>query len=388
MERSTDRILTTHVGSLARPNDLLELMRARTSGQPYDRMAYATRVQSAVDDVVRKQVESGIDVPSDGEQSKIGFFQYIRERLSGFETESSGSGERPSPWISEIEAFPEYYASVRANRGVGGAPSLVCTGPVRYTGQDAVTTDIENFKAALAGVNPADAFMPASAPRGRDIGRNAYYRTYEEYLEAVADAMHEEYQAIVDAGLNVQVDDPALTYALGHTPRLSPAQRLREAELHVEAINRALRGIPEEKVRFHTCYGIDEGPRTTDVPLKDMVDLILRIRASAYSFEAANPRHEHEYHVWETTRLPDGKLLIPGVIGHVSNIVEHPEWIAERIVRFARIVGRENVIAGSDCGFSSQATTTPNVHPTVVWAKFRAMAEGANLATKQLWGRN
>ncbi len=387
MKRSEDRILTTHVGSLARPNDLLELMRARSNGEPYDERTYAARVRSAVVEAVRQQVACGIDVPSDGEQSKIGFFQYVRERLSGFETAPPGAGERPSPWISEFQAFPEYYASVRANRGVAGAPALVCTGPVTYTGREAVRTDIENFKAGLAGVSPADAFMPASAPRGRDIGRNEYYRTYEEYLEAVADAMHEEYQAIVDAGLNVQVDDPALTYALGHSPQLSPSERRREAELHVEAINRALRGIPEERVRFHTCYGIDEGPRTTDVPLKEMVDLILRIRASAYSFEAANPRHEHEYHVWETTKLPDGKLLIPGVIGHVSNIVEHPEWIAERIVRFARIVGRENVIAGSDCGFSSQATTTPNVHPTVVWEKFRAMSEGANLATKQLWGR-
>jgi 5-methyltetrahydropteroyltriglutamate--homocysteine methyltransferase len=388
MQRSTDRILTTHVGSLARPDDLLDLMRARVAGQPYDATVYATRVRSAVADVVRKQVESGIDVPSDGEQSKIGFFQYIRERLGGFETAPPSSGERPSPWISEFQAFPEYYGSVRTNRGVGGAPTLVCTGPVTYTGQESLQTDIANFKAGLAGATPTDAFMPASAPRGRDIARNAFYRTDEEYLDAVADAMHEEYQAIVDAGLNIQVDDPALTYALGHSPQLTPAQRLREAELHVAAINRALRGIPEEKVRFHTCYGIDEGPRTTDVPLKDMLDFILQIHAGAYSFEAANPRHEHEYHVWETTRLPAGKLLIPGVIGHVSNIVEHPEWIAERIVRFANVVGRENVIAGSDCGFSSQATTVPNVHPTVVWAKFRAMAEGASLATKQLWGRN
>jgi 5-methyltetrahydropteroyltriglutamate--homocysteine methyltransferase len=388
MKRSTDRILTTHVGSLARPSELLDLMRARSSGEPGDERTYAAQVRAAVVEVVHKQVENGVDVPSDGEQSKIGFFQYIRERLSGFETAPPNVGERPSPWVSELDAFPEYYASVRTNRGVGGAPTLVCTGPVRYTGQQAVKTDIENFNAALAGVKPEDAFMPASAPRGRDIGRNEYYRTHEEYLEAVADAMHAEYQAIVDAGFNVQVDDPALTYALGHSPKLSPTERLREAELHVEAINRALRGIPEEKVRFHTCYGIDEGPRTTDVPLRDMIDFILKIRAGAYSFEGANPRHEHEYHVWETSKLPDGKLLIPGVIGHVSNIVEHPEWIAERIVRYANVVGRENVIAGSDCGFSSQATTIPNVHPTVVWAKFQAMAEGARLATDRLWGRS
>jgi 5-methyltetrahydropteroyltriglutamate--homocysteine methyltransferase len=387
MKRSTDRILTTHVGSLARPDDLLEQMRARSDGKPYDEQAYTTRVRSAVADIVRKQVESGIDVPSDGEQSKIGFFQYIRERLGGFETAPPGSGERPSPWISEFNAYPEYYGSLRANRGVGGAPSLVCTGPVTYKGHDTLKADIENFKAALGAVKAEDAFMPASAPRGRDLARNEHYRSHQEYLEAVSDAMHEEYQAIVDAGFTLQVDDPALTYALGHSPHLSPTERQHEAELHVEAINRALRGIPEERVRFHTCYGIDEGPRTTDVPLKDMVGLLLKIKAGAYSFEAANPRHEHEYHVWEQAKLPDGKLLIPGVIGHVSNIVEHPEWIAERIVRFAKIVGRENVLAGSDCGYSSQATSAPNVHPTVVWVKFQAMAEGARLATKQLWGK-
>ena len=386
MKHSTDRILTTHVGSLARPTELLEMMAARYSGQSFDSAAYDARVRASVADVVRKQADNGVDVLTDGEQSKVGFFQYVRDRLGGFEPAPPGTAARPSPWINEFNAFPEYYKSVTGNRGVGPSGALVCTGPVKYRGQEAVRTDIENLKAALGGVGPEEVFMPASAPRGRDLGQNQFYRTHEEYLEAVADALHEEYQAIVDAGFVLQVDDPALTYALGHSPQLTPSERLREAELHVEAINRALRGIPEDRVRFHTCYGIDEGPRTTDVPLKDMVDLILRINAGAYSFEAANPRHEHEYHVWETAKLPAGKILIPGVIGHVSNIVEHPEWIAERIVRFANIVGRENVIAGSDCGFSSQATDRPNVHPTVVWEKFRAMREGAELATKRLWG--
>lgn len=362
-------------------------MGARARGDAYDEEAYAAGLTNAVADVVRRQVESGVDVPSDGEQSKVGFFQYVRERLSGFEPAPPEVGARLSPWVSEFDAFPEYYSQVSANRGVAPNTALICTGRVSYRGQQAVQEDIANFKAGLTGKQATEAFMPASAPRGRDLGRNAFYRTHEEYLEAVADALHEEYQAIVDAGFILQVDDPALTYALGHSPHLSAEERLREAELHVEAINRALRGIPEDRVRFHTCYGIDEGPRTTDVPLQDMVDLILKIKAGAYSFEAANPRHEHEYHVWERVKLPEGKILIPGVIGHVSNIVEHPEWIAERIVRFARIVGRENVIAGSDCGFSSQATFTPNVHPTVVWAKFQAMAEGARIATRQLWGR-
>lgn len=386
MKRSTERILTTHVGSLARPPDLLELMRMKAQGEPYDQESYAAQLESAVADVVHKQGESGVDVPSDGEQSKVGFFQYVRERLTGFESAPASVGPRPSPWVSELDAFPEYYKQVSANRGVAPNTPLVCTGPVAYQGQQAVQADIANFRAGLAGVDIAEAFMPASAPRGRDLGRNEFYRTHEEYLEAVADALHEEYQAIVDAGFILQVDDPALTYALGHSPHLSPAERHHEAELHIEAINRALKGISEEQVRFHTCYGIDEGPRTTDVPLAEMVELILKIRAGAFSFEAANPRHEHEYHVWERVKLPEGKVLIPGVIGHVSNIVEHPEWIAERIIRFANIVGRENVMAGSDCGFSSQATHRPNVHPTVVWAKFQAMADGAQLATKRLWG--
>jgi 5-methyltetrahydropteroyltriglutamate--homocysteine methyltransferase len=285
--------------------------------------------------------------------------------------------------VNELITYPEFYGPPSQTRWT--TPTLVCTGPVKYTGHEAVTQDIENFKAALAGRDAADAFMPASAPRGRDLARNAHYPSHEAYLEAVADALHEEYQAIVDAGFTLQVDDPALTYALGHSPHLSPHERQHEAELHVAAINRALRGIPEERVRFHTCYGIDEGPRTTDVPLQDLVGWMLQIKAGAYSFEAANPRHEHEYHVWEQAKLPEGKLLIPGVIGHVSNIVEHPEWIAERIVRFAKIVGREQVLAGSDCGFSSQATSAPNVHPTVVWVKFQAMAEGARLASQQLW---
>ena len=387
MKRSTERILTTHVGSLARPTTLLELMRARSNGDAYDAAEYATQVRGAVADVVRKQTESGVDVVSDGEQSKIGFFTYVRERLGGFEPAPPGEPGRPSPWVSEFAAYPEYYQSVTSNRGVARNDALVCTGPVTYCGQDAIRTDIENLKAALRGmgVSPEEAFMPASAPRGRDLGRNEYYRTHEEYLQAVADALHAEYQAIVDAGFILQVDDPALTYTLGHSPQLSLAERHKEAELHVAAINRALQGIPEEQVRFHTCYGIDEGPRTTDAPLKDLVGYILQIKAGAYSFESANPRHEHEYHVWESVKLPAGKVLIPGVIGHVSNIIEHPEWIAERIVRFARIVGRENVLAGSDCGFSSQATTRPNVHPTVVWGKFQAMREGAELATQQLW---
>jgi 5-methyltetrahydropteroyltriglutamate--homocysteine methyltransferase len=289
-------------------------------------------------------------------------------------------------FTTEVEAFPEYYKQYfsTAMLGVTIAPLVLfaCTGPVHYRGQEAVRRDIDNLKAALRGLEPSDVFMPAVAPSG--VGKNEYYRSYEEYMHALAEALSAEYRAIVDAGFLLQIDDPFLTELYSYSS-LSAAERRKTAETYVEALNHGLRGIPPEKVRFHTCYGINEGPRVHDAPLKDMLEIILKVNAGAYSFEAANPRHEHEYHVFENVKLPDGKLIMPGVITHASNIVEHPELIAERIVRFARLVGRENVIAGVDCGFSSQATYQPEIHPSVVWAKFRAMAEGARLASEQLW---
>ena len=387
MKRSTERILTTHCGSLARPQDLLELMRAKEHGQPYDHEGFAVRVCSAVAEIVRQQVEHGVDIVCDGEQSKAGFSVYVRERLTGFEPRPAQPGESPLRQWRDVQAFPEYYEGYfRQNmRGIAPPSSMGCVGPITYKGQAAVRTDIENLKAALQGVQPEEVFMPAIAPRS--LGRNEYYPTEEAYIYAIADAMHEEYQAIVEAGFILQVDDPALTNLYGQDQSLSFAERHKRAELYIEALNHALRGIPPEQVRFHTCYGINEGPRIYDTPLQDIVDLVLQVHADAYSFEAANPRHAHEWHVWEHVKLPDGKVLIPGMISHASNIVEHPELIAERLVNYARLVGRENVIAGSDCGFSSQATLTPEVHPTVVWAKFQAMAEGARLATQQLWGR-
>jgi 5-methyltetrahydropteroyltriglutamate--homocysteine methyltransferase len=385
MKRSTDRILTTHTGSLARPKDLLDLMKAKVNGQPYDDNAFTQRVKSAVAEVVRQQAESGIDIVTDGEQGKPGFFAYVRERLVGFEPKGPDRGARKE-WAAEVAAFPEYYEQYFGRRMMGGsiAPRtpLVCTGPVSYRGQEAIKKDIENLKAAMGGLSVEEAFMPAVAPSG--VGNNEYYGTDEEYLQAVGEALRTEYQAIVDAGFILQVDDPWLTEVYGDAS-LSPAERRKIGERSIEALNHALRGIPAEKIRFHTCYGINEGPRVHDAPLKDIVDLILKVNAGAYSFEAANARHAHEYHVWETVKLPEGKVIIPGMVTHASNIVEHPELIAERINQFAKLVGRENVIAGSDCGFSSQATYNPEVHPTVVWAKFQAMAEGARLATKQLW---
>jgi 5-methyltetrahydropteroyltriglutamate--homocysteine methyltransferase len=383
MKHSTERILTTHCGSLPRPTDLLDLMKARASGEAVDAAAYAARVRQAVADIVREQVQDGVDVITDGEQSKTSFSAYVNERLSGFEPKTD---TRRTSFTAEIEAFPEYYEQYFSQRMQGGrvvpmAP-VICTGPISYRGQEAVQRDVENLKAALASVQPEEVFMPAVAPSG--VGSNSYYRSDEEYLHAVADALRTEYQAIVDAGFLLQIDDPFLTELFSYSP-LDAAERRKTAERYVEALNYALRGIPADRVRYHTCYGINEGPRVYDAPLKDTVDVLLKINAGAISFEAANSRHEHEYHVFESVKLPEGKILIPGVITHASNIVEHPELIAERITRYAKLVGRENVIAGADCGFSSQATYRPEVHPQVVWAKFRAMAEGARLASEQLW---
>ena len=386
MKRSTERILTTHCGSLARPKDLLDLMKAKLNGEAYDQAAYTKRIAGAVADIVRQQADSGIDVVTDGEQGKPGFYTYVRERLSGFETKAPPSGGWQQ-WAGELAMFPEYYDQYFSKRMMGGsiAPRtpLVCTGPIQYRGQEAIRQDIANLKSALAAVDVSEAFMPAVAPSG--VGKNEYYKSEEEFLAAVGDALREEYLAIVDAGFILQVDDPWLTEVHSQDPSLAAAERRKIAERSVEAINHAIRGIPAENIRFHTCYGINEGPRVHDAPLKEIVDLILKVNAGAYLFESANARHEHEYHVWESVKLPAGKILIPGVITHCSNIVEHPELIAERITNFAKLVGRESVIAGADCGFSSQATYNPEVHPKVVVAKFRAMAEGARLATKQLW---
>jgi 5-methyltetrahydropteroyltriglutamate--homocysteine methyltransferase len=361
-------------------------MKSKLNGEPYEETAYSQRIQTAVAEVVRKQAECGIDIVTDGEQGKPGFFAYVRERLTGFEPKTPQRGAWKQ-WAAEVAAFPEYYEQYFSRRMMGGsiAPRtpLVCTAPISYRGHEAIWKDIENLRAALGGLKVEEAFMPAVAPSG--VGTNEYYASDEEYLQALGEALRAEYRAIVDAGFILQIDDPWLTELHSQDPSLSVTERRKIAERSIEALNHALRGIVPEKIRFHTCYGINEGPRVHDAPLNEIVDLILKVNAGAYSFEAANGRHEHEYHVWETVKLPEGKVIIPGVVTHASNIVEHPELIAERITRYAQLVGRENVIAGSDCGFSSQATYHPEVHPKVVWAKFQAMAEGARLATKQLW---
>ena len=379
----TGRILTTHVGSLPRPNDLLDLMKTKITGGAIDPAGYEERVRSSVAECVRRQIETGIDIVNDGEQSKPGFFTYIRERLEGFEPRP---GQRAKGWPLEVGAFPEYYEQYFKEAMTGGAIApivpMVCTGPIRYSGEAVLKRDIENLKAAAKGFTDHPVFMPSVAPSG--VGSNEFYRTEEEFFHAVGAALRVEYKAIVDAGFILQVDDPFLTDMFAD-PAFTPSQRRSRAGMLVEVINEALRGLPPENVRFHTCYGINEGPRVYDAALEDIMPHILKINAGAFSLEAANPRHEHEYHVWERIRLPEGKVLIPGVITHASNIVEHPAWIAERLLRFARLVGRENVIAGADCGFSSQASYRTEVHPSVIWAKFQAMAEGARLASEQLW---
>jgi 5-methyltetrahydropteroyltriglutamate--homocysteine methyltransferase len=384
MQRSTDRIRTTHVGSLPRPPALLDLMRAAAQGQAVDPAELAEAERSAVTDVVAWQREAGLDVVSDGEQTKTGFFAYIGQRLSGFEPRPDRNPLEG--FRAEIDSFPEYYEQYLKGAMTGGmavpAAPLGCTGPVSYTGQERLRRDLDLLRTAVGETDPDQVFVSAVAPSG--VGGNEYYPSQEQYLVAVADALHVEYAAIIDAGFTLQVDDPFLTDVFSYGTGTA-AEKLETAGRYVDAINRSLRGIPRERVRLHTCYGINEGPRVHDAPLADLIDTVFAIEAGAYSFEAANPRHEHVYHVFESVKPPRDAVLLPGVISHATNIVEHPDTIADRIVRFAELVGRENVVASADCGFSSQATYTPEIHPTIVWAKFESLAEGARRATARLW---
>ena len=385
LQQNTDRIQTTHIGSLPRPHDVLDLLRAKFAGQPYDQNVLDATIAKAVKESVRRQVECGIDIVTDGEFSKPGFFTYIQERLEGFEARPN---QKLMLFQQEVAAFPEYYAQYFKEAMMGGTivpiVPVICVGPVRYRGELALQKDINNLKAAAtaAGVPHDHVFMPATAPSG--VGINEYYETEEEYFHALAAELNNEYKAVVAAGFLIQVDDPFLP-DIFFEPGLTDAQKKRRAEIYLEASNAALTGIPAERVRFHTCYGINEGPRLYEATLADIIEYVLKVNAGSFSFEAANPRHEHEYHLFERVKVPEGKVLCPGVITHASNIVEHPELIAERLVRFAKLVGRENVMAGADCGFSSQALYKTEVHPTVVWEKFKAMRQGADLATKQLW---
>jgi 5-methyltetrahydropteroyltriglutamate--homocysteine methyltransferase len=386
MKSSSERILTTHVGSLPRPDDLFEMMLARMDGIPVDGAAYAARVHRAVNESVRQQADVGLDIVSDGEMGKPSFITYAASRLSGLEKRE---GFRPSPFANTRETadFPEYYQSALAQQVSARRRRAltICTGPIKYKGHEALRADLGTLKSALAKVSAAEAFVPAIAPSNVEATTpNEYYPTQEAYVFAIAQAMREEYKAIVDAGFLLQIDDPFLVTYYITRPDLGIAECRKWAELRVEALNGALAGIPQDRIRFHTCYSINMGPRVHDMQLKDIVDIILKVRAGAYSFEAANPRHEHEWEDWQAAKIADGKILIPGVITQSTVLVEHPELVAQRIAKYAGIVGRERVIAGADCGFASFAGSN-EVHPSIVWAKFRALVEGARIASKRLW---
>ena len=397
MPHTTDRILTTHVGSLIRPPKLIEFWRAIEDGKPYDEAAFEACLTESVAEVVRQQAEAGIDIVSDGEFSKgANWAFYVHKRLSGIAVRPATPEEAKDPMASmgggrDHQAFAEFYAEYDAATGLGKrlGNRVVINGPIKYTDQQ-VQRDIKNFKAGVAtDKHPGlAAFLPVVAPASALPGAKVeHYKDEESYLTALAEALHQEYKAIVDAGLYVQIDDAFLPYMHERmVPPMSNADYLRWAQLRVDALNHALKGIPEERSRYHICWGSWNGPHAFDVPLKDIVDLLLQVRTGHYSFEAANPRHAHEWRVWETVKLPPGKILIPGVISHATNIVEHPELVAERIVRLAKIVGRENVMGGTDCGFA-QSPFARRVHPTIMWAKLKALAEGARIATRALWGK-
>ena len=386
MKLSTDRILTTHVGSLPRPDDLVEQMQARADGKPVDENGYQARVRKAVADSVREQADTGLDVVSDGEMGKPSFITYHQQRLTGLERRE---GDRPSPFHNsrEHESFPEFYKSAEAEQVSARRKRsrVVCAGPMKYKGQAILKAELENLKAALNGVKAAEAFVPSIAPSNIEVTTpNEHYKSDEEYVHAIGQAMREEYKAIVDAGFLLQIDDPFLVTYYIMRPKLSLADCRKWAQVRVEALNAALEGIPADRIRFHTCYSINMGPRVHDMQLKDIIDIILKVKAGAYSFEASNPRHEHEWEEWRRTKTPDDKVLIPGVITQSTVLVEHPELVAQRLCRFADVVGRERVIAGADCGFASFAGSN-EVHPTIVWAKFQAMVEGARIASRKLW---
>ena len=407
MKRSTDRILTTHAGSLSRPADLIALNRRRAEGEAVDEKAFARCLAAAVADVVRKQREVGIDIPDDGEFGKPmatnydygPWWSYAFARMEGFSpAESIPDFKRQKSSVAEMvlgvnstrrdfQKFDAFYQDPESSGTLLGSAARrvrrwpICTKPIKYVGQAALAADIANLKAAMAATGADEGFMCAIAPGSFARGGNLHYKTEEEFVFAAAEAMREEYRAIVDAGIVLQIDDPSLPDnwdMIDPEPPLAEFKKFEQARM--EALNHALRGLPADRIRYHICWGSWHGPHTTDIPLADIVDLVLRVEAGAYSVEAGNVRHEHEWRVWRDVKLPDGKLLIPGVVSHATNIVEHPRVVADRIVRYATVVGRENVVAGSDCGFGGR------IHPQLAWAKLEALAEGAKLASAELWG--
>jgi 5-methyltetrahydropteroyltriglutamate--homocysteine methyltransferase len=383
MKRSTDRILTTHVGSLPRPQALLDRAAAKKRGEVGDPAVDAELLRQSVADVVKKQADIGIDIIDDGEFSKPSFVTYVRDRLGGLE---EIGGSRPNPWGTSRDAkdFPNFYRKLVGDSVVSHEARVGCRNPISYVGQPFLQKDVDNLRSAMKGVNTVEAFMPSiSLANIENWNVNEYYKTEDDYLTALADAMHEEYRGIVDAGFLLQIDDPRLITYYMVEPNKTVAECRKWAEKRVETLNYALRGIPKEKVRYHTCYSINMGPRVHDMEAKDLLDIILKVKAGGFSFEASNPRHEHEWRLWSEAKKPGDMVLIPGVVTHASLIVEHPELVAERLVRYAEIVGMDNVIASTDCGFASFAAAD-EIDGGIAWAKLDALVKGAELATKRL----
>jgi 5-methyltetrahydropteroyltriglutamate--homocysteine methyltransferase len=389
MRRSQEHILTTHVGSLIRPQALQDFLKAKQSGKAYDRAAYDECLTGSVAAVVRHQAEVGIDVVSDGEFGKsISWSQYALERLSGFERRPVKADANPFQRGTDRERFADFYAELDAREGVATTMDAVCVSPIGYVGQAELARDIDNLRAALAAAKVTEAFLPVAAPGSVIPDRkNEYYASEEDCLRAIGQAMRSEYKMIVESGFLLQLDDARAAVSYDRmVPPGSFADYRDWVALQIDVLNQAIEGLPPERIRYHVCWGSWPGPHTSDVPLRDIADLILRARVGAFVIEGANPRHEHEWQVWREVKLPPGKVLIPGVISHATNIVEHPELVAERITRLASLIGRENLIAGTDCGFA-QGPFHRRVHPSIMWAKLEALAEGARLASKTLWGR-
>jgi 5-methyltetrahydropteroyltriglutamate--homocysteine methyltransferase len=381
MKHSTDRILTTHVGSMPRPTDLRAMLDARQAEQEYDPAALAARVKSSVMDIVKQQADVGLDIINDGEQAKTGWSGYIRDRLAGFEFRdvAAGGGNLERGTERGKGDYEGYFADQARNRRAGGAKQMVCTGPITYIGGADIQADVDNFAAALKGVNVAESFMASVGPDnvGYQPEQNEYYSSEAEYTQACAEALRAEYKAIANAGFVVQVDTPVMKFNALDLELKEFRRRFGEL---IEIMNHTLQDVPEEQIRLHICYGGMRGPHSEDINLNDFVDLVMNIRSSGISYDQ-NPRHEHEWKLWRDVKLPDGKVLIPGVVSHTNDVIEHPELIADRLERLANLVGRENVVAGTDCGLGGR------VHADVAWGKFRSMVEGAQIASKALWGK-
>ena len=393
MKRSSSRILTTHTGSLPRPPDLVAVLNAKELGENFDRAALQARVRRAIDEIVRQQADVGIDIVDDGEHSKVNWMAYARARLSGLEEIDSPVRFRGA--TRDSLAFPKTYEDMRvmlaARSGALVAKrtvrpkAQVCNGPIAYVGQEELAADIANMKAALKDVRAEGAFMTAISPSNLELYyENRHYASDEEYLAALAEAMRVEYKAIVDAGFVLQIDDPRMATHYNRATDASIEDCRKFIALRVETVNHALRGIAPDRVRFHTCYSVNIAPRVHDFELKHFVDLMLEVHAGAYLIEAANPRHEHEWTLWQEIKLPKDKILVPGVVSHCVQLVEHPELVAQRIARFCEVVGRERVIAGTDCGFGTSGAGD-EVHPEIAWAKLKSLVEGAQIASQRLW---